>query len=395
MPHEVSEKIRSWIPPEEIDGNTLNQLYNLSKMDFVSPHIAVMPDVHLGKGAAVGSVIPTDGAIMPAAVGVDIGCGMIAIQTNLMLEDMPESLKSLRRGISEVIPLGVGRGNTDSGQQKSSRTQRELRYLVDLAGERVRHYNEVDKNWSKQFGSLGSGNHFIEVVVDETDSVWAFLHSGSRGIGNKLAMRHIQVAEKQMEEQGVKLVDRDLSYLTEGTQEFDDYITDLLWAQEFALRNRREMMARVLEVLRKELGNQVQELQRVECHHNFTQREVHFGKDVWLSRKGAIMADDGRQGLIPGSMGTSSYVVRGKGNEESFNSAPHGAGRRMSRGQARREFTLEDFDKQMSGIEAARDKAFLDELPGAYKDIESVMTHSGDLVGIVHGFKQLVNVKGQ
>ena len=259
--------------------------------------------------------------------------------------------------------------------------------------DRLDFYNKVDRNWRKQMGSLGSGNHFIEIVLDETDSVWAFLHSGSRGVGNRLADHHIKIAKTLMEKWYIDLPDADLAYLVEDTPEFDDYMTDLGWAQDFARLNRDEMMERILRILRHRFG-EFEELERIQCHHNFTQREHHFGRNILVSRKGAIQAQEGQLGLIPGSMGTASYVVRGKGNAAAFDTAPHGAGRRMSRRAAREKFTMSDFDQLMEGIEVRRSESFLDELPGAYKDVDLVMEQSNDLVEILHTFRQIVNVKG-
>ena len=303
---------------------------------------------------------------------------------------MPEDLSDLRVAIESRIPLSAGRYN--GRVRKTARPRVEL--LEAKAGDRLPFYDKLSKNWRRQLGSLGSGNHFIEIVLDENEGVWAFLHSGSRGVGNRIATHHIRKAKALMDEAGVELPDRDLAYLTGGTEEFDDYIRDLYWAQFFALLNREEMMDRVLGALRYRTSN-FEELENIQCHHNFTQKESHFGEDdIWVTRKGAIQALDGQMGLIPGSMGTRSYVVRGKGDIESFQTAPHGAGRRFSRRRARENFDMDDFDRWMEGIEVRRSKAFLDELPGAYKDIDLVMEQSKELVDVVHTFRQIVNVKG-
>ena len=389
-PYKINDRALSWIPPEQIEEQALDQIRNISGMPFVFRHVAVMPDCHFGMGATVGSCIPTKDAIIPAAVGVDIGCGMIAVKTSLTRSDMPEDLSDLRVAIESRIPLSAGRYN--GRVRKTARPRVEL--LEEKAGDRLGFYDKISKNWRRQLGSLGSGNHFIEIVVDENDGIWAFLHSGSRGVGNRIATHHIRKAKGLMDEMSVSLPDKDLAYLTGGTEEFDDYIRDLDWAQFFALLNREEMMDRVLGALRYRT-NDFEETENIQCHHNFTQKESHFGEDdVWVTRKGAIQALEGQMGLIPGSMGTRSYVVRGKGDLESFQTAPHGAGRRFSRRRARESFDMGDFDRWMEGIEVRRSEAFLDELPGAYKDIDLVMEQSTDLVDVVHTFRQIVNVKG-
>jgi tRNA-splicing ligase RtcB len=360
-------------------------------MPFIFKHIAVMPDCHYGLGATVGSCIPTLRAIIPAAVGVDIGCGMIAVKTPLTQADLPEDLSDIRKAVEEQIPLSAGRYNRSVKKTAKLRVEQMEAQAAEL--DRLDFYDKVDRNWRKQMGSLGSGNHFIEIVLDETDSVWAFLHSGSRGVGNRLAGHHIKIAKALMEKWYIDLPDADLAYLVEDTREFDDYMTDLGWAQDFARLNREEMIERVLRILRHRFGK-FDEVERIQCHHNFTQREHHFGRNILVSRKGAIQAREGQLGLIPGSMGTASYVVRGKGNAAAFDTAPHGAGRRMSRHAARDAFTMSDFDQLMEGIEVRRSESFLDELPGAYKDVDLVMEQSNDLVEILHTFRQIVNVKG-
>ena len=395
--YQINETAISWLPPEHIEPAAMQQIVKLASMPFIYKHVAVMPDCHVGMGATVGSCIPTDGAIIPAAVGVDIGCGMVAVRTPLSRGDLPENLSGIREGIERRIPLSAGKYD----RRLSSTAEPRVAALEEKGGDRLRVYRKLSRrvDWRRQLGSLGSGNHFIEITVDESGSVWAFLHSGSRGIGNRIATHHIGTAQKLMKQQSIRLPDRDLAYLSEGTEEFDDYIHDLRWAQDFALFNREEMMDRVMTELSYtvygEGGHEDElELERIQCHHNFTQKERHFGKDVWVSRKGAIQAKEGQMGLIPGSMGTASYVVRGLGSAEAFETAPHGAGRRFSRGEARRRFTMDDFDRDMKGIEVRRSKEFIDELPGAYKDIDTVMEQSKDLVEIVHTFRQIVNVKG-
>jgi tRNA-splicing ligase RtcB len=386
VPTRINDKLWNWA--SILEPNTRAQAELTSSMSFVAPHLALMPDAHLGLGATVGSVIPTVEAIMPAAVGVDIGCGMIAVRTQFVRDDLAgRDLSVLRRGIERSVPLSVGasnRGLTDTAAARITR-------LEDLAD---RDYAEVVTRWRLQLGTLGSGNHFIEVSLDELDRVWLFLHSGSRGIGNKLAQEHIAVARAKTAERGERPPDRDLASLVEGTQEFDAYLRDLQWAQTFALLNREEMMDRVVAEVSQFVGTDVDEQERINCHHNFTQLEEHFGQRVWLSRKGAIEASVGKPGLIPGSMGTASYVVVGKGDALSMNSSPHGAGRNYSRAKARKTFTHEQLRQAMVGIEYRDTAAFLDEIPQAYKDIDQVMADAADLVEIRHTLRQIVNVKG-
>lgn len=390
--NKVSDEIFAFLDPETIEPKAMEQLRNISELPFLFKHVAVMPDCHLGKGATVGSVVATQGAIVPACVGVDIGCGMIAVKTKFKRSDLPADLSKIRIGIERRIPLSAGKFN----EKITESAQKRIDYLKSRA--KV-DYSGIDSKWEYALGTLGSGNHFVEITVDEEDSVWAFLHSGSRGIGNKIACKHIEIAQGLMEKWHITLKDKDLAYLPEGTQEFDDYIRDMRWAQEFAFLNREEMMDRVLTELSYSLygedGHQVEmEVERINCHHNFTQRENHFGQNVWLTRKGAIQASEGTLGLIPGSMGTKSYVVRGLGNPMSFNSAPHGAGRNFSRTEARRRFTMADLEKAMEGKEWRKTDAFIDELPGAYKDIDLVMENAKELVKIEHTFNQVINVKG-
>lgn len=385
----INNKLLSWA--SIIEPNTLAQAVTTSSMPFVQPHMALMPDAHLGKGATVGSVIPTIGAIMPAAVGVDIGCGMIAVKTQWSKTDFEgKDLSVLRHSIERSIPLSAGHYN---------------RKLTDTAAERVAAlearaaeigFDPADyaANWRLHLGTLGSGNHFIEVSLDEADQVWLFLHSGSRGVGNKIATTYIKHAQDFMKKAFIELEDQDLAYLLEGTKVFDDYISRMQWAQEFALANREEMMDRVVKDFEHWIGAKIEERQRINCHHNFTQRERHFGQNVWLSRKGAILASEGTPGLIPGSMGTASYVVIGKGNRAAMNSSPHGAGREYSRSAARKAFTIEQLREAMKGIEYRDTDAFIDEIPQAYKPIDQVMADAADLVEVKHTLRQILNVKG-
>jgi tRNA-splicing ligase RtcB (3'-phosphate/5'-hydroxy nucleic acid ligase) len=359
-------------------------------MPFIHPHLALMPDAHLGKGATVGSVIPTLGAIIPAAVGVDIGCGMVAVRTQLAAETFAHDRTRLRQSIERAVPVSAGGYNKELTETAVVRIA-DLEARAEEAGFDPSSYAP---NWRLQLGTLGSGNHFIEVTADETGTVWLFLHSGSRGVGNKIAARHIAVAARLCTQWWIRPPDPDLAYLVEGTAEFDRYLADLTWAQHFALLNREEMMDRVLACVRDWLGDVVSEQERINCHHNFTARERHFGQEVWVSRKGAIEAGQGKPGLIPGSMGTASYVVTGRGNPVSLNSSPHGAGRAYSRSKARKTFSQDDLRAAMIGIEYRDTAAFVDEIPAAYKDIDQVMADAADLVEVRHTLHQLINVKG-
>ena len=391
----LSDKLLNWA--SILDDVTLRQAENTASLPIVHPHVALMPDAHLGKGATVGSVLPTREAIIPAAVGVDIGCGMIAVRTPWSVAEVRSrgSLAPLRGDIERAVPLSAGKYNrtlTDSARIR-------VAALEELAEELGSHVLPAvvgaTPNWALQLGSLGSGNHFIEVTADEQDRVWLFLHSGSRGVGNKIAMRHIAIARQRAEREHLDLPDRDLAWLAEGTPEFDRYIAELRWAQHFALLNREEMMDRVAGCLARHMRvDATPELERIQCHHNFTQHERHVGVDLWVSRKGAIEAKRGQPGLIPGSMGTASYVVAGLGNPKSLNSSPHGAGRAYSRTKARKTFTRAQLEKSMTGIEWRHSDVFLDEIPAAYKDVGVVMEDAKDLVEVRHTLRQLVNVKG-
>ncbi len=383
---QISKRLMNWA--SILENQTREQAVTTSRMPFIYPHLALMPDAHLGNGATVGSVIPTLGAIIPAAVGVDIGCGMMAVRTGHHIDDLPSYRGELPSAISAAVPLSAGKYN---GAIYSDATHARISSLEDMAG--VQQAEAIAPNWRLQLGSLGSGNHFIEVSLDENDRVWLFLHSGSRGVGNKLAMKHIRVAQHQCEKRWISLPDRDLAYLVEGDPEFWSYMEALRWAQQFALLNREEMMHRVIDCF-EDWAGPIERVEEINCHHNYTVREKHFGKDVWLSRKGAIDAAEGVRGLIPGSMGSKSYVVTGKGNRLALSSSPHGAGRSHSRAAAKRLFTREDLDTRMNGIEWGRSDAFLDEHPNAYKDIDVVMGDAKDLIAIDHTLRQIVNVKG-
>lgn len=389
MPKQINRKLLSWA--SIIEDNTLQQAITTASMPFI-PRMALMPDAHLGKGATVGSVIPTDGAIIPAAVGVDIGCGMDAVRTQFTLDDIANLDRSqLRIVLEQRTPLSAGQYNTTL----TTSAEEACEGLEKSAETNGFNPDDYAGNWRLQLGSLGSGNHFQEVTVDEEDRIWLFLHSGSRGIGNKIAQRHIKVARKQCEQRWINLPDPDLAYLVEGDDEFWAYITQMRWAQNFARENRAEMMRRMVDTFEQWIGEAITPTEEISCHHNYTTRERHDGRDVWLSRKGAIDAHDGVLGLIPGSMGTASYVVEGKGNRAALCTAPHGAGRTYGRKHAERTFTAEQLHEAMTGIEWSGSSALLDEIPAAYKDIDQVMADAADLVAIKHTLRQIVNVKGE
>lgn len=388
---QIAEGLLSWA--SILEDTTRDQALQTATMPFVRPHVALMPDAHLGMGSTVGSVIPTVRAVMPATVGVDIGCGMAAVRTQLTRADTDtRALSGLREAIERAVPVSKGGYNTALTRTAAGRVTE-----LEEAAEQARFDPEdYARNWRLQLGTLGSGNHFIEVCLDLQDRVWVFLHSGSRGVGNRIAQHHVKVAQKLCEQWWVSLPHRDLAYLAEGTDEFRCYIRELMWAQRFALLNRAEMLDRVVGCLAEWSGREIERAEDVQCHHNYTARERHGGQEVWLTRKGAIDASVGRRGLIPGSMGTRSYVVTGLGNPASFHSAPHGAGRNFSRRAARARFTVEQLATAMEGIEwrAENALAFLDEIPGAYKDIDRVMEDAKDLVRIDHELRQILNVKG-
>lgn len=386
---QISKRLMNWA--SILEPNTREQAVTASQMPFIYPHLALMPDAHLGKGATVGSVIPTLGAIIPAAVGVDIGCGMIAVRTQYSASDLPIERRPLREAIETAVPLSAGKYNTEVTRDHTLSLIGDLEALAERAKFDPAAYAV---NWRLQLGSLGSGNHFIEVSLDEEDRVWLFLHSGSRGVGNKIAQHHIKVAQDLCRKWWIDLADPDLAYLVEGTDEFWAYIRELRWAQQFALLNREEMMHRLVTCFEEWVGDTVTRDEEINCHHNYTAQERHFGKQVWLSRKGAIDASEGVPGLIPGSMGTRSYVVVGKGNRLALNSSPHGAGREYSRSRARKAFTHDDLRAAMGDIEYRDRDAFIDEIPAAYKDIDVVMNDAKDLVEVRHTLRQIVNVKG-
>lgn len=387
----LGKKFYSWA--SQVDHATLSQVEQISLMPFVEPHAALMPDAHLGKGAAVGSVIPTRGAVIPSAVGVDLGCGMVAVRTQWTEDEVRARgpLKALREGIEARVPMSAGK-YTDALTATGAGFVETLEndWNDGLQGRSV---DSFAGNWHYQLGTLGGGNHFIEIVVDEDSRVWAFLHSGSRGIGNKIAQHFMKLADEYCRRNFIE-VSKDLAYLVEDTEEFIQYMDAVRWAQKFAYFNREEMMIQTLNALEGFMGERVNKSESVNCHHNFMQREHHHGKNLIVTRKGAIEAKAGQAGLIPGSMGTASYVVEGKGNPWSFNSAPHGAGRNFSRRKARETFTHEQLQAAMTGIEYRDSDAFIDEIPDAYKPIDEVMADADDLVTVVHEFHQIVNCKG-
>jgi tRNA-splicing ligase RtcB (3'-phosphate/5'-hydroxy nucleic acid ligase) len=384
--------VLSWASELEIEA--AEQAARTARLPFLAGPLALMPDAHWGIGSTVGSVIPTMGAIIPAAVGVDIGCGMIATNTGYAADHLPDSLGRLHGAIRSAVPAGVGKG-----RNKDVPGQGRLPMPKALEAAPAFMYMKQDLRAvaANQLGSLGSGNHFVEVCLDENDEVWLVLHSGSRGVGNKLAKHHIDIARGLMKSWFINLEDPDLAYLVQGTSEFDAYITDMLWAQDYAMANRQAMMDVTLRALQDFIGEPVPDVvETVNCHHNFTQMEHHHGKDVWLTRKGAISARQDQRGVIPGSMGAATYIVKGLGNKASYFSCSHGAGRRMSRGRARRELTLESLDKMMDG-KTWNDReglALLDEHPDAYKPIDQVMEDQKDLVQITHSLHQVLNYKG-
>lgn len=366
----------------EIDDNATQQLRNLARLPFIFKHVAAMPDAHWGMGATVGSVIATKGAIIPAAVGVDIGCGMMAVQTTLDARRVRDKAVGIRAGIEATIPVGF-EGHKSISKEAESWTGW-ASWAWDLP---------LSRKALAQLGSLGGGNHFIEVCADDDEKVWLLLHSGSRNVGKTIADRHINAAKGLMKRWFIDLPDPDLAYVVEGTPEFDDYLRDLLWCQNYAAENRRQMMAQLVALLSKAFGPLGPGLV-VNCHHNYAEREHHFDSNVWVTRKGAVRARKGDYGIVPGSMGARSYIVRGLGCDDSFHSCAHGAGRRMGRKEAERRFTVDDLANQTAGVECRKDAGVLDEIPAAYKDIEQVMADQSDLVEVVARLKQILCVKG-
>ena len=381
-----------------VEDEAKRQLTNAARLPIVFKHIAAMPDVHFGIGATVGSVIPTLKAIIPAAVGVDIGCGMIACKTTLQAKDLPDNLAPLRSAIERAVPHGRAPGARDPGawQKAPASVNTAWAQLEPEFAALCRDYPKLAKtNNIQHLGTLGGGNHFVEVCIDEAGAVWFMLHSGSRGVGNAIGTMFIELAKQDALRNNANLPDRDLAYFEEGARYFGDYVRAVGWAQKFAATNREVMMKRVIEAAKTVVAKPFQShIEAVNCHHNYVQKEHHFGADVYVTRKGAVSAKAGQLGIIPGSMGARSYIVRGRGNPESFASCSHGAGRTMSRGEAKRRFSLEDHLAATDGVECRKDSGVIDETPGAYKDIDAVMAAQDDLVEIVHTLKQVVCVKG-
>ncbi len=392
--------IKMWTRGVPVDDKAREQLTRAAKMPFIFKHVAAMPDVHVGIGATVGSVIPTKGAVIPAAVGVDIGCGMMAARTSLMAHDLPDSLEAIRSAIEQAVPHGrdVGRGKRDKGSWGSPPPA-----IVEAWAVLVQRFDRICEKFPRMkntnnlvhLGTLGTGNHFIELCLDTEARVWVMLHSGSRGVGNAIGSFFIELAKEDMRKWHINLPDENLAYFPEGTDHFDDYVEAVGWAQDFAALNRRMMMANVIAALRGQIAKPFEaELEAVNCHHNYVARENHFGENVLVTRKGAVRAAKGVLGIIPGSMGAKSFIVRGLGNPESFDSCSHGAGRVMSRTEAKRQVTLDDHIRDTEGVECRKDEGVIDESPRAYKPIEAVMAAQADLVEIVHTLKQVVCVKG-
>ena len=381
-----SRPIKIWTT--EVEESAMVQLRNMATLPFIAGNgVACMPDVHAGIGATVGTVIATDKAIIPAAVGVDIGCGMNAVRLSLKAADLPDSLKEIRHQIERDVPLGAG------GNRQNAEIHGGLKVGLDKILEK--HPGIASRNVWGQIGTLGSGNHFIEICLDENQDVWVMLHSGSRGTGNLIGRYFIEKAKKRMEQYFITLPDGDLAYFPEDTDDFNDYVEAVMWAQNYALENRRHMMQTVLAALHRHIAKEFTVTQEaINCHHNYVERENHFGRNLWVTRKGAIRAREGDLGIIPGSMGAKSFIVRGKGNPESYCSCSHGAGRKMGRKQAERTFTIADLESQTVGVECRKDASVIDEIPGAYKNIDEVMANQTDLVEILHTLKQVVCVKG-
>lgn len=384
---------------DDIEPGALQQLLNVAQLPIVHSHVAAMPDVHAGIGATVGSVIPTRGAIIPAAVGVDIGCGMNAVRLTLGAGDLPDSLARVRGAIEAAVPVGFDQHDYD--KVRGSAHARAARPFADrldrIVGKHpgvAKMQKQFERTWISQLGSLGGGNHFIELCLDESGALWVMLHSGSRGIGNVLGRYFIAAARKDMQRHQVNLPDRDLAYFSEGANLFDDYVEAVEWAQDYAAANRRQMMTLILDAIAPHLPRFETSNEAINCHHNYVARESHFGAQVFLTRKGAISAREGELGIIPGSMGAKSYIVRGRGNAQSFHSCSHGAGRRMSRTEAKKRFDRFDLIAQTEGVECRKDGGVIDEIPGAYKDIDQVMANQTDLVEVVHTLKQVLCVKG-
>lgn len=391
----TTQRVPVKIWTDDVDEKSKQQLANIASLPFIHHHVAAMPDVHLGIGATIGSVIATHKAIIPAAVGVDIGCGMVACRLSITGNELDEkSLRKVFDQISRDVPVGRDQHRDERALVEAAKPfASRLDAMTQKHPQLLKTFGKFSK-WVNQMGTLGGGNHFIEVCLDESNQVWVMLHSGSRGIGNALASYFIQLARQDMERWMIQLPDRDLAYFPEGSEHFENYVVAVTWAQEYAMQNRREMVDLVLAALKRHLPAFDVTSEVVNCHHNYVAIEHHYGADVWVTRKGAIRARDGDLGIIPGSMGTRSYIVRGKGNLESFTSCAHGAGRKMSRTAAEKQFTAADLARQTEGVICRKDKGVVDEIPGAYKDIDTVMANQTDLVDVIHTLKQVVCVKG-
>jgi len=379
----------------DIDQDSIEQLTKMAQLQFIHSHIAVMPDVHVGKGATVGSVIPTKHAIIPAAVGVDIGCGMNAIRLNLKSSQLPDNLSSLRHAIERKVPVGFDLHKQVKAKASTlTPLDKRLQPIISKHPGLVRMLRKFDMTWQKQLGTLGGGNHFIELCLDENQDVWIMLHSGSRGLGNVIGTYFIELAKKEAQHRFGHVPDKDLSYFAEGSTSFDDYVEAVKWAQAYAYENRREMMRLILEAIRPLLPSFQLTKEAINCHHNYVSQEQHDGENLLITRKGAIRAGKDELGIIPGSMGTRSYIVRGKGHPDSFCSCSHGAGRKMSRNKAKHLFNQQDLIQQTQGIECRKDAGVIDEIPAAYKDIDQVMAQQSDLIEVVHTLKQVLCIKG-
>jgi tRNA-splicing ligase RtcB (3'-phosphate/5'-hydroxy nucleic acid ligase) len=397
---EGGRPVKMWTNGVPVEDQARQQLANTARLPFIFKHIAAMPDVHLGKGSTIGSVIPTKGAIIPAAVGVDIGCGMMACKTTLSATDLPDNLGPMRSAIEKAVPHGMSpkrqgrdKGSWDSPPSRVDAFWAEL--FPDFERITQKYPRLKNTNNYRHLGTLGGGNHFVEVCIDEANFVWFMLHSGSRGVGNAIGSLFIEKAKEDMRTHFINLPDEDLAYFPEGTEHFNDYVEAVGWAQKFARLNREAMMVAVIGAVKSVIEKPFEtHVEAVNCHHNYVQKERHFGEDVLITRKGAVRAGAGELGIIPGSMGAKSFIVRGKGNAESFDSCSHGAGRAMSRNEAKRRFTLEDQARATAGVECRKDEAVIDEIPMAYKDIDAVMAAQADLVEVVHTLKQVVCVKG-
>ena len=388
-------KVPVKIYTDDVEASAYQQLSQIAELPIIHSHVAAMPDVHTGIGATIGSVIPTRAAVIPAAVGVDIGCGMNAVRLSIKADKLPDNIRQIRAAIESVVPVGFDMHRSCIAKKSTTDalsgglTNIHMKHPTLIKMQKMPH-----ETWLRQLGTLGGGNHFIELCLDENEDVWVMLHSGSRGIGNVIGRYFIQLARTDMKRHQADLPNRDLAYFKEGADHFDDYLEAVHWAQDYAMANRREMMRLIIDVLKRYLPKFAVSREAINCHHNYVAIETHYGEQVYLTRKGAIRAGAGELGIIPGSMGARSYIVSGKGNEDSFHSCSHGAGRLMSRTQAKKTITIEDHAKATRGVECRKDAGVLDESPAAYKDIDAVMAAQSDLVDIIHTLKQIVNVKG-